>query len=58
MTNKRIRIKLLEYDLKQWNLAKIMGVSEATIYRRLREELPEDEQDRIIGIIEEAMSND
>ena len=52
MTNKKIRMKLLEHDLKQWELAKIMGKSEATVYRLLREELPEEEQDRICDLIE------
>lgn len=54
MTNKKIRMKLLEHDLKQWELAKIMGKSEATVYRLLREELPEEEQDRICGLIEKS----
>ena len=54
MTNKRIRMKLIEYDLKQWQLAKIMCVSEATVYRLLRDELPEEEQDRIINLIEKT----
>lgn len=54
MTNKRVRIKLLEKDLKQWQLGRLLGKSEATIYRMLREELPEEEQDRIIKLIEEA----
>lgn len=53
MTNIRIRRKLYECGLKQWQLGKIIGKSEATVYRLLREELPEEEQDRIIKLIEE-----
>lgn len=52
MVNKKIRMKLLETDLKQWQLGKLLGKSEATIYRMLREELPAEEQDRIIELIE------
>lgn len=52
--NKRIRIKMIEHDLTQYDLSKILGVSEMTVYRRLRDELPEDEQDRIIALIEQA----
>lgn len=53
MTNIKIRIKLLEYNKRIWWLAKILGTSEATMSRRLRNELPEDEQIRIIQLIEE-----
>ena len=53
MTNKRIRKKMIDSGLKQWELAKLMGISEATMYRKLREELSEAEQDRIIKLIEE-----
>lgn len=58
MKNKRIRIKLVEFDLTQYDLAKLLGVSEMTIYRRLRDELPEEEQDRIIAKIEEVFGHD
>ena len=55
MRNKKVRIKLLEHDLKQWELAKIMGVSEATVYRLLRDELPEEKQDQIVKLIESVI---
>lgn len=53
-TNKRIRIAMLEYEVTQYGLSKLLGVSEMTVYRRLRDELPEDEQDRIIELIKGA----
>ena len=49
----KIRIKLLEHNKRLWWLAKILGTSESTITRRLRDELPEDEQERIIQLIDE-----
>ena len=45
---------MVEHDLTQYDLSKILGVSEMTVYRRLRDELPEDEQDRIIALIEQS----
>lgn len=54
MKNKRIRLKLAEYELTQYDLAKLLEVSEMTVYRKLRDELPEDEQDRIVSLIEKA----
>lgn len=53
MNNMKIRIKLLEHNKRLWWLAKILETSESTITRRLRDELPEEEQERIIQLIEE-----
>lgn len=52
MTNKRIRIKMAEAGLKQWELARLLGVSEPALSKKLRDELPGEEQDRIIEVIE------
>lgn len=49
---------MLEKDLKQWQLGKLLGKSEATIYRMLRDELPEEEQDHIIELIEGSVDHD
>ena len=51
MANDKIRLELFLAKTKQWELAKLMGVSEMTVIRRLREELPEEEQERIIKLI-------
>lgn len=53
-TNKRIRLKLAEHEMTQYDLSKLMGVSETTIYRRLRDELPDEEQNRIINLIDKG----
>ena len=53
MNNMKIRIKLLEHNKRIWWLADLLGTSEATLSRRLRKELPEEEQARIIQLIEE-----
>ena len=49
----KIRIKLLEHNKRLWWLAQILGTSESTITRRLRNELPEEEQLRIVQLIDE-----
>ena len=59
MNNTRIRNALFQNNTKYWQLARIMGVSEATLSRRLRDELPDDEQARIVRLIErEAAKNE
>ena len=59
MNNIKIRITMMEHNIKQWQLAKLLDVSESTVNRLLREELPEEEQDRIVEIIKNGgISND
>ena len=48
---------MVEYDITQYGLSKLLGVSEMTVYRRLRDELPEDEQNRIIALIEHSVKD-
>ena len=52
MTNIKIRIAMMGRNIKQWQLAKLLKVSESTVNRMLREELPEEEQNRIVALIE------
>lgn len=51
MKNKRIRVAMAEAELHQWELAQIMGLHEGSLSRRLRNELPAEEQDRIVELI-------
>ncbi len=53
MNNKKIRFKLKEKGMRYYKLDQILGISEATRVRMLREELPEAEQDRICRLIDE-----
>lgn len=53
MNNIQIRLKLTEKGKTYYWLAQQMGISDNTLFRRLREELPEEEKARIISIIEE-----
>lgn len=54
MSNSKIRIKILESGLKQYEVAELMEMSETAFSRKLRNELPEEEQKAIIRKIEEA----
>lgn len=53
MKNKLIRTALFNCGVKQFELADAMGVHEQTLSRKLRHELSEDEQKRIVKIIKE-----
>lgn len=46
-----IRTALLKNNVYLWELADILGVSEPTAVRRIRKELPEEEQLRIAEMI-------
>lgn len=54
MKNKAIRDVLAEKGLFLYQLGKILNVSEATVTRMMREELPEPEQKRIVKLIKEG----
>ena len=57
MNNLKIRIKLTETGIKYYELDRILGVSEPTRCRMMRNELPEAEQDRICRLIDEYVQN-
>lgn len=53
MTNTIIRTAMMQNDVRGWQVARhIFHVSEPTFYRKIREELPEDEQREIAAKIE------
>jgi len=51
MKNLRIRQAAAQARVKHWEIAVELGITDTTLSRRLRMELPEDEQERILGII-------
>lgn len=51
MNNLSIRNELFNSGMRQWMLADALGISEYTLCKRLRHELPKEEQERIINII-------
>lgn len=56
MKNERIRQELKSIGMKQWQLADLMGISEQTICRKFRKELPQAEQERIIALIRNSVA--
>lgn len=52
MNNIMIRDALKKYGVKQWQLAEMLCIGEYTLCRKLRRELPIEEQETIVSIIE------
>lgn len=50
-TNFQIRLAAREAGVHHWEIADALGISEGSFCRRLRHELPEAEQARILEII-------
>lgn len=54
--NQDIRDMLKDNGLTQWDLCKALGLSEMTLYRRLRVELPEDQKQEYMKVIERLIT--
>ena len=53
LENTAIRTRAKEKGVRLWELAEIMGISEPTITRRLRRELPAEQQEKMLALIDE-----
>ena len=42
---------MVECDLRQWQVARLMGIHEGTLSRKMREEMPLQEQEKIVDLI-------
>ena len=51
MSNMTIRTAMKKKGMAQWQLGELLGVSENTINRWLRKELPEKEKEKILKLI-------
>lgn len=51
--NQDIRQAIKKANLKHWEVAELIGLSETTLVRKLRKELPEEEKKNILKIISE-----
>ena len=54
--NQDIRDTLKQYELTQYELSKALGIGETTLYRRLRDELPEDQKQEYMNAIKKLAS--
>ena len=53
MRNMEIRQRLKECNIKHWELADLLGISESTLCVKLRKELPDNDRERILCVINE-----
>ena len=53
LENTAIRTRAKAKGVLLWELAEIMGISEPTITRRLRRELPAEQQEEMLALIDE-----
>ena len=53
LSNSDVRTKARENGVRLWEIADKLGISEPTITRKLRHELPADEKQRILAVIDE-----
>ena len=51
MKNRAIRDAAKEYGVKLWEIAEELGINDGNLSRKLRHELPDEEQEKIIVII-------
>lgn len=58
MKNEIIKNAMKKNRVFTWQVAELMGISENTLYRRMRHELPADEQIRIVKLIESGAAQD
>ncbi len=52
-TNKEIRHAAKAAGVLYWEIAEKLGIQDSAFSRKLRKELPQDERDKILGIINE-----
>ncbi len=54
MNNLEIRQAMKERRMFNYELAEMLGISEFTLSRKLRNELPQDEKERILKLIRDG----
>ncbi|MBR3244189.1 MAG: hypothetical protein IKF90_16085 [Parasporobacterium sp.] len=55
MANMKIKVEIMKSGLKQWQVADLVGIRDDAFSRKLRHELPREEQDRIVELIRNYM---
>lgn len=53
MRNIQIREAAIRAGLRMWQIARAMGIAPETLSRKLRDELKDDERDRILAVIDD-----
>lgn len=52
MKNQDIRRTAARSGVKLWQIAEVLGIADCNFSRKLRKELPQEEKDNILAIIE------
>lgn len=52
MNNKDIRSAAGGYGIRLWQVAEAIGMNESAFSRKLRKELPQEEKEKILAVIE------
>lgn len=58
MNNLDIRKVAEQSNVKLWQIADYLGITDGNFSRKLRRELPEEEKQKILAIIEQIATND
>lgn len=53
MTNREVRLTAAGAGVRLWQIAEVLGIADYTLSRRLRRELPTEEKQKILKIIED-----
>ena len=53
MCNVEVRAAWMRAGIMQWKVAEAMGISETHFSRKLRKELPQEEKEKILQIIDQ-----
>lgn len=53
MNNIDIRTEMLKYNIKQWQLAEKLGITEFSLCRKLRHELSKEDKEKALNAIKE-----
>ena len=53
MSNKEIRNAAGGHGLKLWQVAEALGMNESAFSRKLRHELPQEEKEKILAVIDD-----
>lgn len=56
MANEAVKDALKRHGVPQWELGMELNISENTMYRKLRTDLPKQEQEQLIRKVEEIAS--
>lgn len=52
MSNQDVRLAAASAGVRLWRIAEAMGIADFTLSRKLRRELPAEEKEKILGIIQ------